>query len=265
MKKSLLQRLFTTLLLLAVTILTWAYDFEVDGIYYNKNSDGTSVTVTYKSTSYKSYSGSVTIPSQVTYSGKNYSVTRIGNQAFLRCTSLTSVTIPNSVTSIGYYAFYGCSGLTSVTIPNSVTSIGYYAFYKCSGLTSVTIPYSVTSIGGGAFYGCSGLTSVTIPNSVTSIGGSAFRACIGLTSVTCQAKNVPTTGDECFYNVPKNTATLYVPEESVNAYKSTNQWKDFGTILPIVEPVSIQGDANGNGEVKIGDVTTIMTIMANGE
>ena len=219
MKKSLLQRLFTTLLLLAVTILTWAYDFEVDGIYYNKNSDGTSVTVTYKSTSYKSYSGSVTIPSQVTYSGKNYSVTRIGNQAFLRCTSLTSV-----------------------TIPNSVTSIGYYAFYKCSGLTSVTIPYSVTSIGGGAFYGCSGLTSVT-----------------------CQAKNVPTTGDECFYNVPKNTATLYVPEESVNAYKSTNQWKDFGTILPIVEPVSIQGDANGNGEVKIGDVTTIMTIMANGE
>ncbi|MCQ2096306.1 MAG: leucine-rich repeat domain-containing protein, partial [Bacteroidaceae bacterium] len=74
------------------------------------------------------------------------------------------------VTYIGENAFYKCSGLTSVTIPNSVTSIAYCAFYDCSGLTSVTIPNSVTSIGGSAFEDCSGLTSVTIPNSVTSIG-----------------------------------------------------------------------------------------------
>ena len=111
----------------------------------------------------------------------------ISGGAFKGCTSLTSVTIPNSVTSIGEYAFFYCSSLTSITIPNSVTSIGNYAFYNCSSLTSVTIPNSVTSIGNAAFYNCSSLTSVTIPNSVTSIGGSAFFYCSSLTSVEAPA------------------------------------------------------------------------------
>jgi hypothetical protein len=65
--------------------------------------------------------------------------TRIGNCAFAYCTSLTSVTIPNSVTSIGCEAFDCCTSLTSVTIPNSVTRIGYGAFLGCETLTSVTI------------------------------------------------------------------------------------------------------------------------------
>ena len=96
---------------------------------------------------------------------------------FYGCSSLTSVTIPNSVTSIGGWTFQDCSSLTSVTIPNSVTSIGEGAFTSCSSLTSVTIPNSVTSIGGWAFQFCSSLISVTIPNSVTSIGEGAFTSC----------------------------------------------------------------------------------------
>ena len=93
------------------------------------------------------------------------SVTNIGHYAFMDCTSLTSVIIPDSVTSIGYWAFYNCTSLASVTIGNSVTSIGERAFINCD-LLSVTIPNSVTSIGDYAFSGCDSLTSVNFEGTV---------------------------------------------------------------------------------------------------
>ena len=233
-----IKQLLSIVAVLLYSVAIDAHDLEVDGIYYNMTSDAT-VEVTFRGDSYYSYdeySGGIIIPSTVTYSGKEYSVTSIRNYAFSVCSGLTSVTIGNSVTSIGYYAFYNCSGLTSVTIGNSVTSIGEGAFYGCYGLTSVTIPNSVTSIGYAAFVGCAGLTSVhisdiaawcniefygddsnplyyahhlylngeevkdlVIPNSVTSIGYYTFYGCSGLTSVTI-GNSVTSIGDRAFYN-----------------------------------------------------------------
>ena len=148
---------------------------------------------------YTQPTGDLIIPSTVSCSGTTYSVTEIGEDAFNWCTSLTSVTIPNSVTSIGSGAFSGCGSLISVTIPNSVTSIGDYAFTSCTSLTSATIPNSVTSIGDYAFSACGSLTSVTIPNSVTSIGDGAFWECLSLTSVTIP-NSVTSIGDYTFYS-----------------------------------------------------------------
>jgi hypothetical protein len=117
-------------------------------------------------------------------------VTSIGNSAFSNCSSLTSVTIPDSVTSIGNYAFYHCSSLTSVVIPEGVTSIGDNAFAYCDSITEIVIPNGVTSIGSQAFRNCSSLESVTIPDSVTSIGSSAFYDCDSLT-IYCEAASQP--------------------------------------------------------------------------
>lgn len=160
-----LKILFTVLCALCSN-MTFAHDFEVGGIYYNiTDATNKTVAVTYKGIDYYSYSneytGSVVIPESVSYNGKVYSVTGIGDYAFYNCSGLTGIEIPNSVTSFGVGAFHGCSGLTGIVIPNCVTSIGISAFRGCSDLTSVTIPNSVTSIGYEAFYSCKGLTSVT--------------------------------------------------------------------------------------------------------
>ena len=250
------------ILLLFSSFSALAYDCKVDNIYYNLNNDDKTASVT--NTTNNKYVGNIIIPESITYSGTTYSVTSIGDNAFRRSLWLTSVTIPNSVTSIGDNAFGGCSGLTSVTvdknngtydsrdncnaiidtstntlivgckntiIPNSVTSIGNSAFYGCTGLTSVTIPNSVTSIGDRAFSGCSGLTSVTIGNSVTSIGDGAFEYCWRLINLVSLAVEPPTCGIGAFKYVDKTSCKLLVPEESINKYKTADQWKEFLNIL----------------------------------
>ena len=137
-------------------------------------------------------------------------LTSIGDYAFYYCSSLTSITIPNSVTSIGSYAFYYCYKLTSVTIGNSVTSIGDRAFYYCDSLTSITIPDSVTSIGSDVFWSCSELASVTIGNSVTSIGSNMFRNCTKLRNITIP-DSVTSIGSEAFYNC-SNLTSITIPD-----------------------------------------------------
>ena len=189
---------------IAMMLIGWlpsfAYDFEVDGIFYNKTSDNT-VAVTYKGYSAIEYTdryvGNVVVPSSVNYNGANYSVTSIGEDAFCWCSSLTSVVIGNSVTSIGNTAFSMCSSLTSVVIGNSVISIGDGAFSWCSGLTSIEIPNSVTSIGEDAFTMCDSLISIEIPNSVTSIGEQAFTMCDSLISVVI-GNRVTSIGEQAF-------------------------------------------------------------------
>lgn len=184
------------------------------------------------------------------------SVTSIKEEAFSRCTGLTSVEIPSSVTSIGYSAFEDCEDLTSVTILSSVTSIGNNAFAGCSNLTSVTLPSGLTSIASGILFNCTSLTSIDIPSTVTNIAGSAFERCSrlgsidlpsgvtniddyafeycsGLTSITCRAANAPELGGNDVFKGVDKSIPLYVPAESVAAYQSASGWSEFTNIRAI--------------------------------
>ena len=204
------------------------YDCKVDGIYYKRISTdefevAPEVVGWYNPSeeNANAYKGNVTIPSSVTYNGKTFQVTGIGNYAFYAC-SMTSVTIPSSIKTIGEIAF-GCQSLSSfnylgdlsewckikfaddrrsnpiykthhlfikgkeikdLVIPEDVNNISTYAFIGCQGITSVTIPNNVTSIGDGAFYECSNIKSVKLSNNLSSIGNSAFYGCTSLTSIT---------------------------------------------------------------------------------
>jgi hypothetical protein len=184
-------------------------------------------------------------------------VTSIGDFAFAYCPTLTSVTIPYGVTKIGVNAFLYCVNLTSVTIPNSVNVIELGAFAGCENLTSITIPNSVTNIDEGAFFQSPSLTSInvasdntnyssvdgvlfnkdkstliiypmgkkgayTIPQTVTKLGEIAFKDCL-VTSITC-LNPVPPIADvqSLFF---RSDICLYVPENSIAAYRDADRWK----------------------------------------
>ena len=125
------QLIFKSVMAVLVALFSFnahAYVATINGICYDIDTSNMTASVTYGN---KKYTGSLIIPSTFSYDGNTYSVTSIGNRAFMSCSDLTSIEIPNSVTSIGNSAFDLCTGLNSLTIPNSVTSIDDYAFYRC--------------------------------------------------------------------------------------------------------------------------------------
>ncbi len=192
------------------------------------------------------------------------SVTTIQSSTFGRCESLETVTLPRSLTSIGTSAFSFCNKLERIDLPNSLTSIEEGGFGFCSGLKTVNFGNSLTTIEEAAFTGCTSLSSIDLPNSLITIGRRAFSTCNQLSTVHIKDK-VTSIGNEAFMNcelrsltidvinpiviisnvfrwVSLNMAALQVPDESLEAYKGANVWKEFGSI---------------NGTLGIDDIETL--------
>ena len=215
---------------------------------------------------------SVTIPGSVTTIGESSfwkcsnlksvtisdGVMYIGEVAFRDCSSLESITIPKSITKIADFAFYGCKSLASVNLSEGLTRMGIFVFADCTSLSSITIPGSLTNAREYTFSGCTNLTSVvfsegvksieqsiffhcnnlstiSIPKSIKSIYGYVFSELSNLADFYCFADSVPKINKETFYDTPIASATLHVPAGSIEKYKATSPWKDFGSIVALEE------------------------------
>ena len=208
--------------------------FISNGITYNLNSS----TATAEVTSVTNVTN-VSLNSYIYYGGKSYSLTSIANSAFEGCTTLTSISLPNSITTIGDRAFFGCTSLKSVVLPESLTKLNYHVFSRCSSLTDISIPSSVTSLGEGALYRCSSLVSITIPRGVTEIGTHAFYYCEKLAIVNCLIDNPPSVTTQTFEGI-SSTAILNIPSDYENNYKQKTEWTEhFNSVHAIEKRLSI--------------------------
>ena len=182
-------------------------------------------------------------------------VTTIGRSAFERCPSLTSVTLPESVTSIGENAFASCTALPSLKLPDGLTvipanmcsycmametidfptslvEIGENAFSRCIGLTELKLPNGTALIGNSVFRGCTSLRSLTLPASVAAIGENAFKSCRNLRFLKCHITPPLAINENVFEDVTMSKISLFVPNQSLNTYKSYNVWKNC-TVYPL--------------------------------
>ncbi len=181
------------------------------------------------------------------------SVVRIGSAAFSNCSGLTTVSFGKNLKEIEWCAFSECSKLQSVIVPNSVTTIGNGAFSDCKGIKNIVIGDGTTTIDGafsyckgltsvtlgknintmvGTFTGCTGLQSIHIPGSVTNMA-SAFEGCDGLNSIFCDIEDPTNVACGNFSDAVYSKATLYVPEGTMDLYKSADGWKNFAKIAVV--------------------------------
>ncbi|MBR2283655.1 MAG: leucine-rich repeat protein [Ruminococcus sp.] len=149
---------------------------------------------------------SVTVPETI----DGLPVTEIANKAFMYCSSLESLTLPDSIESIGSYAFWECRKMVLTELPASLKALGHDAFYYCEGITALTIPAGVTEIEEAVFYSCHNLKTLKMSDNVVSVGPEAFRYCRKLESIA-MSKNITYIGDLAF-NDCQSLLSIDIPD-----------------------------------------------------
>lgn len=274
--------------------------YNINGVYYKEIDN--EIYVTYKrfpAPENPSYHGDVVIPDSINFFGTKRRVYGISRDAFNNCLELTSITLPPTIEIIGCSAFERCENLQGVyirdlaawfnidfewlmpytnplekarhlylngeevrdlVIPETVTEIKPHAFMCFSGLTSVTLPH-VVSIGMSAFNSCSGLISMDLGPDVVMIRDGAFSTCMNHERLVCRAINPPEI--HLTYYEGYERVKLFVPAESIEAYRNAEVWGRFTHIIPFIG--AGPGDINGDGNIAVSDVTNLIDQLLGGE
>ena len=218
------------------------YKCYFNNVIFPKNCTLSSIAFNYCSASTLSFGSGTIISKDGAYSSPfSHSrilnidlngVTEIRDYAFGSTSGFTSITIPPSVTTFSSNAFNSVSGLNSVTIDYASNATLGVNQFRGSSITSLTIGSNPTSIGNSMFQNCAKLTTLVIPTNISSIGGYAFYNCSGLTSVTVESATPPTLGTWVFDDT--NDCPIYVPPESVNAYKAADGWSNYASRIQAI-------------------------------
>ena len=233
----------------------------INGFRYviTSEEDKTAAVIRVNSVTHK---GEIVFPETVEIKGQQYTLTELSNALLISQTGVTKVTLPESVKRIAGSSFNGCSSLSEINLPENLEFMGGGCFLGCRSLTSITIPKNIKSIGDKTF-STSGLTSVELPEGLVSIGKYAFYSCkfpkviipstvetIGdyafdnsiINVVICRASNPPAIGERTFYTQTYRNASLFVPQDAVEAYKKAPVWERFTLRYPINEDRYVKVD-----------------------
>lgn len=225
MKQSILFRLFALVAALACALGASGYDFVLDNVCYDITGSNT-VAVARRSQYGGGYTGELTIPATVTYSGNTYTVTSVGRDAFRSCKSLTSVQLPSTIELIDTMAFYYTNALKSITIPEGVKRIADWNFYVMDSLTFIDLPSTLQSLGASCF------------------GSSSLAK---LDTVICRATTPPPTDDTWTFGSFVNHCVLYVPESAISAYQMADGWRKFTNVRALDQVPDACYDFTVNG------------------
>jgi len=247
-----------------------AYDVEVDGIYYGLI--GTRKAYVKQPgdwmTQGKAYSGDIVIPEQITYNGRTYTVTSVGEGAFAGCDSLASVQLPSTMRALSACAFLGCTNLRQVSFPATLQAVNACTFMGCTSLQQVALPRHAELVDSFSLYCCASLTSVVLPHSVRTICGGAIEHLPALTDLYCFSSIPPIAEPGAFTLADQQHCTLHVPAEALHLYQTSAHWKEFNCIVVLDDDDYLKqnyrrSDINDDGLVDVEDLLLLRQLIVN--
>lgn len=247
--QSIIQKIGMVMAMLCLFLNASAYDFEIDGLYYEVNLENMTATLVAGE---NKQSGEIVIPASVSYKGREFSVTSIKG-AFLDNRELIKVILPQSIESLGDRAFKGCSSLQGISGLNNITELGIACFESCTSLTIIDLPEGLKKIGSYAFAGCEGLSAISIPNAVSSIGSYAFSDCSSLSYI--QLPSMITELSQGLFEGCSSLDNLEIPHSIVTI--KDNVFAGCKEMSSIIIPTNLQQIGNGvfNGCISLTQIS----------